>query len=226
MGCRQRLDNQWTSDWGGTRELGDGRGQGHALGGGSGGSGAGDRDDNRWRRAPYAMRRPALTRMRNTPPPESGPRIVGQTNASAGDRENNRRRRAPSAMCRPALARMRNRRPPELGPRIDGQPNTSVGDREDNRRRRTPYAMHHPALARARNRPPPESRLRIAGQPNAVRRLHLAKSRGGAVVGMQGCPIFHQEDNCRFVNNPTQAIQLLINKIRARNQSTMSSLGY
>jgi len=38
--------------------------------------------------------------------------------------------------------------------------------------------------------------------------------------------IFHQEYDYRFVNYPTQAIRLSINKTRARNRSTMPSLGY
>jgi len=41
-----------------------------------------------------------------------------------------------------------------------------------------------------------------------------------------GVPIFRQEDNYRFVDNPTQAIRLRINKTRSRNRTTMSSLGY
>jgi hypothetical protein len=44
-------------------------------------------------------------------------------------------------------------------------------------------------------------------------------------MGTRVCPIFRQEDNYRFVDNPTQAIQLPINKTQARNQSTMLSLG-
>jgi hypothetical protein len=46
------------------------------------------------------------------------------------------------------------------------------------------------------------------------------------LMGTWGCPIFHREDNYRFVDNPTQAIWLPINKTWARNWSTMSSLGY
>ncbi|RLM55923.1 hypothetical protein C2845_PM10G12140 [Panicum miliaceum] len=45
-------------------------------------------------------------------------------------------------------------------------------------------------------------------------------------MATRGCPIFHQEDNYRFVDNPTQAIRLPINKIRAHNRSTTSSLRY
>jgi hypothetical protein len=45
-------------------------------------------------------------------------------------------------------------------------------------------------------------------------------------MGTRGCLIFRQEDNYQFVDNPTQAIRLPINKTRARNRSSMSSLDY
>jgi hypothetical protein len=82
-----------------------------------------------------------------------------------------------------------------------------------------------------------ESAIKLANNPvtlsNKAHRYKISflkEAKGDIVLrhvtGTRGCPIFRQEDNYQFVDNPTQAIRLPINKTQAYNRSTTSPLGY